>query len=431
MLEPERPAAVSPGRVLCLPTFNHFLIVNKLLSLSLFLSLSLSLSLSVHTHAHSDILRDSHSSPFSLVPGVFCSSFITPAWPLLVAISSGIFPCTYSHTQPRCLRHHPHEHTSHNCTFTLYLRFFGIHVGPGLHQHPRHRLVSVDSRHMQRGALPLHADDTYQALYGATHALACVSCPANSGIKPAGVALSNCTCNVGYCGSNVGQCDPCVAGTYKSVAGSSPCEQCPADKYAGAGSNACDSCPANSNTGAGSQALGNCTCAAGYAAREAPFSCDPCAAGSVKTAAANTACGVCQAGSFAPHSAMTACQTCPSDTFSSLGSAQCANCSAHEFSTPGADSAEDCLCVAGFFRPPGFDCSSAECAPCALGFFRNATHAQDWGSLSCLPCPTGFSTLSVATVSADGCYQCPAGAYAADRGELGVACVQCGENAQS
>jgi hypothetical protein len=29
MLEPVRPGAASPGRVLCLPTFCHFVIVNK------------------------------------------------------------------------------------------------------------------------------------------------------------------------------------------------------------------------------------------------------------------------------------------------------------------------------------------------------------------------------------------------------------------
>ena len=49
MLEPVRPEAVLPDRALCLPTFSHFLIVNKTsLSLSLSLSLSsLSLSLSL------------------------------------------------------------------------------------------------------------------------------------------------------------------------------------------------------------------------------------------------------------------------------------------------------------------------------------------------------------------------------------------------
>jgi hypothetical protein len=44
MLEPVCPGAVSPDRALCLPTFSHFLIVNKT-SLSLALSLPLSLSL--------------------------------------------------------------------------------------------------------------------------------------------------------------------------------------------------------------------------------------------------------------------------------------------------------------------------------------------------------------------------------------------------
>ena len=91
---------------------------------------------------------------FCLLPGVFCSSFITPAWLLLVAISSGVFPCTYSHTSPRCLSHHNNEHTSHNCTFTFYHMILGIHVGPALQQRPSHRLVSVESRLMQWGDLP-------------------------------------------------------------------------------------------------------------------------------------------------------------------------------------------------------------------------------------------------------------------------------------
>jgi hypothetical protein len=43
ILEPVRPGAASPDKALCLPTFSHFVIVNKT---SLPLSLSLSLSLS-------------------------------------------------------------------------------------------------------------------------------------------------------------------------------------------------------------------------------------------------------------------------------------------------------------------------------------------------------------------------------------------------
>ena len=53
MLGPERPEVVLPDRALCLPTFNHLLIVNKLLSLSLSLSLS-------HTHTHTLKSRCTH-----------------------------------------------------------------------------------------------------------------------------------------------------------------------------------------------------------------------------------------------------------------------------------------------------------------------------------------------------------------------------------
>ena len=44
MLAPERAEAVSPDRAVCLPTFSHFLIVNKLFFLCLSLSLARSLS---------------------------------------------------------------------------------------------------------------------------------------------------------------------------------------------------------------------------------------------------------------------------------------------------------------------------------------------------------------------------------------------------
>jgi hypothetical protein len=62
-------------------------------------------------------------------------------------------PCTCNHTPPRCLSHHPHEDTSHNCTFTLYPIGLGIHVGPCRHQQhlcvyvcARSRLLSVCER---------------------------------------------------------------------------------------------------------------------------------------------------------------------------------------------------------------------------------------------------------------------------------------------
>jgi len=166
-------------------------------------------------------------------------------------------------------------------------------------------------------------------------------------------------------------------------------------------------------------ALANCTCAAGYGGASGPLL--------LRSVRGRR----CQVGG-SKHSMRAVCSrlVCSAQCHDGVRDVSC-NCSAHEFSTPGADSAEDCLCVAGFFRPADLDNNSSAYAPCALGFFRNETHAQDWGSLACLPCPEIFSTLSVAMVSADGCQQCPAGAYTSDRGELGVTCVQCGVNAQS
>ena len=74
MLEPVRPEAVLPDRALCLPTFSHFLIVNKLLSLPsgrdlrrrlpplLLLPVALLLSsVSIDTGAHDP---DTHNHPF-------------------------------------------------------------------------------------------------------------------------------------------------------------------------------------------------------------------------------------------------------------------------------------------------------------------------------------------------------------------------------
>ncbi len=60
MLAPERAEAVSPDRALCLPTFSHFLIVNKFFSLSLSLARSLALSPS-HTESRGRERKDRES----------------------------------------------------------------------------------------------------------------------------------------------------------------------------------------------------------------------------------------------------------------------------------------------------------------------------------------------------------------------------------
>ena len=281
-------------------------------------------------------------------------------------------------------------------------------------------------------------DNTYQTEYGAAQAAACIGCPARSAIRPAGpgVALSNCTCDLGYTGPDGGPCAQCAAGTFKSAAGSAECQQCQPNAYAGAGSSACAACPLNSYSLAGSTALANCTCAAGFGALAEPFACAACAPGSAKPAG-NAPCVTCPAGSFANQSAMPACLTCPADTYSTLGSAACEACAANEFSAPGSDSAADCECEAGYFRPEN---SSTECTACPVGGYRDTSHPQSWNSLMCMPCANGYSTHSEISTSEQECYLCPADSYIAGVSHTDVnglynlyslPCVPCGANAQS
>jgi hypothetical protein len=132
---------------------------------------------------------------------------------------------------------------------------------------------------------------------------------------------------------------------------------------------------------------------------------------------------------------METCLTCPADTYSTLGSAACEACAANEFSAPASDSIARCLCVAGFFRPAGFDGAPEHerpaCAQCPYGTFRNVTHAQHWGSLACQACPEGTSTAATGATSVAACSICPAGSFIVDAGHLEGACVPCGANALS
>jgi len=251
-----------------------------------------------------------------------------------------------------------------------------------------------------------------------------------------GVALSNCTCDLGYTGPDGGPCAPCAAGKFKSTAGSAACQQCPPDAYAGTGASACASCPANSYSLAGSTALANCTCAAGFRALPEPFACAACAPGSAK-AAGNAPCVTCPAGTFAELSAMPACMTCPAYTYSTSGSAACTNCAFNEFSAEGSDSAADCECKAGYFRPEN---SSTECTACPVGGYRNTSHPQSWNNMMCMSCESGYSTPFDRSTSEQDCYLCPAGSYVAgvslqDENGLyklySLPCVPCGANAQS
>jgi hypothetical protein len=84
MLKPVRPEAVSPDRALCLPTFSHFVIVNKT-------SLSLSLSLSIYQH---QVLRRHTQCGSGCGSGVSWQNAGAGSWSWAFGVGRVIVDCT-------------------------------------------------------------------------------------------------------------------------------------------------------------------------------------------------------------------------------------------------------------------------------------------------------------------------------------------------
>jgi|DEB0MinimDraft_4_1074332.scaffolds.fasta_scaffold00801_5 proprotein convertase subtilisin/kexin type 5 len=149
------------------------------------------------------------------------------------------------------------------------------------------------------------------------------SCPANMVFRQTG-DIETCVCDAGFTGA---ECDPCVPGTFKSIASSSL---------------PCSSCPQYSTSLPGSTDLSDCLCLAGYTPGDG---CEPCQEGTYKVLVANIECSV-----------------CPDDTHSKLNSS----------------SISDCLCVAGY------ESSDIGCVPCAAG-----SSSSGYGD-TCISCGSKF-----------------------------------------
>ena len=293
----------------------------------------------------------------------------------------------------------------------------------------------------------------------------CNLCPVNSLAGPGSGSQTNCTCNAGYAGPNGGLCSArmnltcsvCPADTYyaggvcstctgntTSVAGSeacqckagftggpSNCQPCPAGTYKRmAGSSACRSCQANSWSES-SSAL--CACNAGYTGNTGDV-CVACVAGKYKNVTGPATCTDCagnrNSGAGSPNvtscicnvgytqvenAAMTydvvyaqACVACEVGKFKGLTGVQaCTTCAQNQSSVAASTI---CACVPGFTGPDG-----GPCAECAQGKYKN------WlGSQACTTCPAFTYTAAVGMRLLVNC-TCNTG-YT---GPHGVACVAC------
>jgi hypothetical protein len=73
--------------------------------------------------------------------------------------------------------------------------------------------------------------NTYSATTGATAASTCQSCPSNSQSATGSDAATDCVCLAGFSGPDGGTCAACLAGKYKTTAGSAACTDCPLNSY--------------------------------------------------------------------------------------------------------------------------------------------------------------------------------------------------------
>ena len=157
--------------------------------------------------------------------------------------------------------------------------------------------------------------------------------------------------------------------------------------------------------------------------------CVSCAAGTFKTADADTACdGTCPVDSTSPEGSDApgdcvcnagysganggSCTVCPANTYKDMpGDSACLACAANSQSLAGSDAATDCQCSAGYAGPDG-----GACPECAANLYKSTV-----GTALCEAC--AVNSQSPAASVADTACECNAG-YA---GPDGGPCTFCSE----
>jgi hypothetical protein len=275
---------------------------------------------------------------------------------------------------------------------------------------------------------------------------ACASCPAFSTSPTGSTVVESCQCNAGYTGPDGSTCSPCAAGTYKGTIGSDACTDCSAGTYSSTlgrtTAGECMTCPLNSDSASGSVSIQDCLCSANYYFMDESYSVvsnyrcrsSTGAAAWTSVESAKQICSdredceffnkygtvlvICKVDEIEYKSGYTGYQKIP---------ASCQSCPLGTFSVAGAQSADDCLCNAGY----GFDTGSLECTQCEIGKYKS-----DTGNTDCTECPalstsplesTALTqcTCNAGYTGANGgsCNPCAAGTYKATTGSEG--CSTC------
>jgi len=230
----------------------------------------------------------------------------------------------------------------------------------------------------------------YSTSTGATVETTCILCLSNSNSPSGSIALSSCTCNIGYTGPNGGTCAACAAGKYKTTSGSVACTDCAAGSYAALpGSIACTLCPSLRTSPVGSSADTQCTCISGYfQPSNAPTtctalaSCDPGYCSKIDTAGSWSTCDYCPLGKY------------KTTTTTELCAISCISCPAGMTTKyAGSNSRDLCTCNRGYIKLAGWE--TAGCTACPMGKYHWSYRDAMGYDPQCYDCPSGTTTLSV------------------------------------
>ena len=170
------------------------------------------------------------------------------------------------------------------------------------------------------------------------------SCPAGQAFLPAGSACANCIAGKFKSGAGTDPCESCACGTFTAASGATACDSsCPAGKYGNSSTGVCEACPdkhfcINSEKRPYANAT---TCVPGEHEAAAP------------SASSDRACAACADGRFSNVLNAESCEVCaPCESGARIGCGgpspgYCGTCPASKFY---AGAGEECrLCPAGFW----------------------------------------------------------------------------------
>jgi hypothetical protein len=235
---------------------------------------------------------------------------------------------------------------------------------------------------------------TWSDVVGSSSVVDCSKCEQGFYSTAIGAASST-TCNA---------CPPGSKGTERGAVSNKACVKCDKDQASSAGAAKCTGCPHGRTSPEGSAVCSKCTSGRRQVGENInKYTCNDCLSGKISKAG-TFECTDCVAGLYQPNTGEGACQPCDAGTWSTvIGSALSSTCKS---------------CKQGFYSTARGAASSATCNACPPG--KKSTVPGAMNSSVCTSCEIGEISASGATA----CTDCTIGTFTKEPGS--ASCTECG-----